>query len=388
MVRRWSWTLVIAICLVLLIAATAQTHDSPSIPLATSDRLEDPGWWPTKGTGLRDAYVGEQTCSGCHAAEVSLQRQTPMAHAASRGDAEALSLDAGLTFHNGPYLYRVARGTGGCTYSVSNDDGALTTPLGWVFGAGVVGQTYVLSQDGKLYESQVSYYPGLKGLDFTTGHKRDPQADLQRALGEPLNSVATAKCFGCHTTAASTKPQPDLEGLVPGVHCEACHGPGASHVAAMKEGQIDRGLKAILNPAHLNPVDSVDFCGACHRAPMDVVTERLYNRSDIRFQPYRLEKSRCWGQRGDDRMTCIACHDPHKPLEHDASAYDDRCLSCHRSKADSKPVDLKLRPGAACPVSTHDCASCHMPKYPVPEMHAKFTDHYIRVVKDKEAYPY
>jgi hypothetical protein len=41
----------------------------------------------------------------------------------------------------------------------------------------------------------------------------------------------------------------------------------------------------------------------------------------------------------------------------------------------------------ACPVSGKDCVTCHMPKYDIPGMHYKFTDHWIRVAKAGEPYP-
>jgi hypothetical protein len=41
----------------------------------------------------------------------------------------------------------------------------------------------------------------------------------------------------------------------------------------------------------------------------------------------------------------------------------------------------------ACKVSISNCVSCHMPKYEIPQTHASFTDHYIRVVQDKEGFP-
>jgi len=34
-------------------------------------------------------------------------------------------------------------------------------------------------------------------------------------------------------------------------------------------------------------------------------------------------------------------------------------------------------------VATSNCVSCHMPKYELPQTHASFTDHDIRVVRDK-----
>jgi hypothetical protein len=151
-------------------------------------------------------------------------------------------------------------------------------------------------------------------------------------------------------------------------------------VAAMKVQQYEKSSATIINPMRLSPEDSVDFCGACHRTWADVAMEMpaSIGATSLRFQPYRLEKSRCWGENGDPRITCIACHDPHQPLVRELSAYDSKCLACHSRQGESqRHTGVNL----TCTVGTHDCASCHMPKYEVPEIHAKFTDHYIRVVR-------
>jgi hypothetical protein len=92
---------------------------------------------------------------------------------------------------------------------------------------------------------------------------------------------------------------------------------------------------------------------------------------------YRLENSRCWGK-GDARLACVTCHDPHAPLEHRAEVYDSKCLGCHVSVAGASSSD---HPGAACPIGKTGCTSCHMPKVDVPELHRPVTDHDIRVVR-------
>jgi hypothetical protein len=105
----------------------------------------------------------------------------------------------------------------------------------------------------------------------------------------------------------------------------------------------------------------------------------------VRFAPYRLENSKCWQKTQSTLLTCVACHDPHKPLVHDLASYDSRCLQCHAPSAHAaKRVANK---GGACPVSTKDCVTCHMPKVRPPNLHSDFTDHWIRIVKRGAPYP-
>jgi hypothetical protein len=139
----------------------------------------------------------------------------------------------------------------------------------------------------------------------------------------------------------------------------------------------------IFNPGTLSPSDSVDFCGSCHTTWWDVKLSAVKGVSNVKSQPYRLESSKCWGK-GDERLTCIACHDPHQQMQTDPTAYDGACLSCHASAASGEDPKHAALP---CTVATKNCSSCHMPKVYVPEMHYNFTDHRIRIVRKGEAYP-
>ena len=310
-----------------------------------------------------------------------------MAAAAFRlgGRTPSQKLTAGV-LRSGTYLYRISSDNLGSRLAVSSGKQTITAEISWIFGAGVHGQTYILESKGRFYESQVSSFAALHGMDVTPGHAPVEPGNLKNALAERLSMSVTARCFACHTTYSSTNSEFDLLHVATGVHCEARHGPGLRHIYAVQDEQFNEASKAILNPAHLSPVDSVDFCGACHRTSLDVVeSSEAYGPINVRFQPYRLEKSRCWGTQGDNRLTCIACHNPHEPLVRDASFYDQRCLNCHAFGGSKSPG-----PGSSpvvCPKATVNRTSCHMPKSDVPGMHAKFADHFIRVVRAGESYP-
>jgi hypothetical protein len=254
----------------------------------------------------------------------------------------------------------------------------------YCFGQGVAGQTYVFRHKGALYESRVSYFQELKGLDITILHPRAVPASLEDALGRQMSAEGAKGCFSCHSTGAVSGSQLQLERLAPGVSCEACHGPGEKHLAAVRAENF-KDLQ-IFNPGSLDPFDlTQEFCGSCHMS-----FEQAFAMPDhgginnLRFQPYRIFNSRAHFL-NDSRISCTACHDPHDKLKHEASFYDSKCLACHLS--DSKEARTEMRAAAACPVSTKQCTSCHMPKVDVPEMHFKFTDHWIRIVKPQEPTP-
>jgi hypothetical protein len=290
------------------------------------------------------------------------------------------------TVQLGPYIYRISSDRLGSRMDVTSGEESVTAKISWIFGAGIHGQTYILEKSGAFYESQVSSFSALRGLDLTPGHVQRQGGDLANALGDRLSTSTAARCFACHTTYSSADAKFEPARAIPGIHCEACHGPGQAHVAAMRDDRTSEASQTILNPKHFSPVKSVDFCGACHRTSVDVVeSTQAYGPINVRFQPYRLEKSRCWGTQGDERLTCIACHDPHEPFAHSASYYDQRCLACHAAQKSESSAHGSSP--ALCPVATANCVSCHMAKSDVPGMHAQFTDHYIRIVRPGETYP-
>jgi hypothetical protein len=361
--------------------------------MATEDRLLYRAWWPRHSTPSGTEYAGFAQCAKCHAGKAATQKSTPMARTALPvADSDILATRGPLTFQAGKVRYQIATPEGKGVYTVTDGTQTLSAPLTWSFGDGHVGQSYLFERDGDFYESRASYFDSLQALDFTPGRKLTEPKNLEQAMARQVSGAELVRCFSCHATASTVGDKLDRSRIMPGISCEACHGPGAKHAAAQKlaaaEGQVlesDRQTDLIFDPAKLNPADSVDFCGSCHGTWWDVKLAPPVGIANVRSQPYRLEKSRCWGKNGDARITCAACHDPHQKLIRDTASYDKNCLSCHLA---DKSMKLNAdHPGGACKVSTRDCASCHMPKYELADFHYRFTDHDIRVVKPDAPYP-
>ena len=359
--------------------ACAQRPSAAGISKTTVDRLEEPGWWPTKGDPPRSQYSGSAACAGCHQQIALLQESTAMHHASVRAaQSDILKNNGSLRFQEGSFITSLTTSREGSTFSVTDGVDTTSLPAVWAFGF-KNGQTYVLQKDGSYFESRLSFFTKTHSLDITPGHSPDAPKDLEAALGRKMDVDRATDCFRCHTTAAFTSKVFESEQASPGVTCEACHGTGAAHVASMAARGPKYGAVEIMNPADLSPSDSVDFCGACHSTWADVM-EAGGNPGPgrMRFQPFGLEQSRCWGTNGDARITCVACHDPHRPLVRELSTYDSKCLACHGLRTGSKqPLAAKT----VCKVAASNCVTCHMPKYELPQTHAVFTDHQIRVVR-------
>jgi len=305
-------------------------------------------------------------------------------------NADVLHQHAELRFQNGKYVYRIHTDGGKPEFSVTDGSRTLAAPLLWAFGTGKVGQSYLFQKGDKYFESRVTYFSTLQNIHFTPTRALLEPHDLEEAMARPVGMPEVKRCFSCHSVGSSIGEKFDTDKLTPGVTCEACHGPGLKHTAAMQASALQGGIgdeegkRLIFDPAKLSPGDSVDFCGSCHITWWDVKLTHLTGIYNTRSQPYRLMSSKCWGK-GDPRITCVACHDPHEPLSEDAGSYDQKCLACHQVAAGTRPT--KDHPGAACPVATKSCTSCHMPKIDLPDMHHTFADHRIRIVRPGEPIP-
>jgi len=358
--------------------------------LSTQDHLNDPGFWPTKPGYPLSEYVGSEACAGCHATIYNSQINTSMARTASRApSSKVISSYPDLKFSTGPYRYSIRRNSAGVSYQLETTNKKLQALLVWAFGTGRVGQSYLFAatQNGGFREARVTYFSSLQNLEFTPARGFSKARSPEEAMYRNVSPAEVKLCFGCHTTAAFSSGHLDQQSLFLGVTCEACHGPGAEHVTLMQSfafsGESFSGPTKVFNPASLGPQDAVDFCGACHATTWDVILTGTKGVSNARAEPYRLQRSKCWGK-GDARLLCWSCHDPHQQIRSEPESYDQACLNCHASATPAKSAAAANR--AACPVGASKCVTCHMPKVYVPEMHYKFTDHRIRITHPGEGY--
>lgn len=327
----------------------------------------------------------ETACVSCHSARSQSQPRTPMGRAlALPGANPVLKDNPKLAVRKGPYTYTVETHGDESTYSVSDGTRTISVPIHWNFGAGA--QTWVLERNGHQYESAVSFYPSIPGLDFTTGDEDLKPRNLDEAIGREIELRETKVCFGCHSSNAVTKGKMTYETLRPGVTCEHCHAGTNIHLADAFNGDFDSAPPDLRKRS---AEDISNFCGQCHRTWETVVRNHWRGELTVRFQPYRLANSKCFDG-ADARISCIACHDPHVDVVRQDSSYDPQCLACHSSAAaplaSSSPESIKVH-AKICPTAKAECVSCHMPKIKLPNGHMTFTDHQIRVVKTGEPFP-
>jgi hypothetical protein len=303
---------------------------------------------------------------------------------------------AHAAFDNVPtgFRYRIYQDRGACFVEFMKPDGTLrgVKELPYFVGSGATARSYLLADDGYLFEAPVAYYSGTGKWDLAPNYETYAYPYLTRA--------ATPACLTCHASFLKTVAQtqnryggpPFGEG---GIACERCHGPGESHIQKMTSGSLEGGT-AILNPARLDAERRDSICAQCHltgevrvmRAGRDWQSfqagERLYDSLTVFVRSgtspgmkvtshvEKLAQSACKRASGD-RLWCGTCHDPHvvpKPAERTAW-FRGKCLSCHDSAVCRETTAARAR-------RQDDCTACHMTKNRVVDaQHVVYTDHSI-----------
>ncbi|MGH9668242.1 MAG: multiheme c-type cytochrome, partial [Bryobacteraceae bacterium] len=174
---------------------------------------------------------------------------------------------------------------------------------------------------------------------------------------DPVEGIV--RCFRCHSTGPLETAGGKIQPTDPGVHCEACHGPGANHA---RTGDP----KLIRNPKRMSAVALNRFCGVCHRPSAAAGVEIDWNVSwNVRHQPVYLSRSACF-RKSNGALSCLSCHNPHEALSHDAGHYNRVCASCHSAAHAAKAGAMR------------NCIDCHMPRVS-PQPPLRFTNHWIGV---------
>jgi hypothetical protein len=313
-----------------------------------------------------------RNCATCHKARAQFHPATSMAHAMETvAECTILREHPVLTAKLGPYSYRIERKGDQSIYTVTDGVQTFSTPLGWAFGLGAAGQTYIFEKDGAFYESRVSFYREPQALDMTMGAQKLHPTTILEAAGRYMGPREAALCFGCHSTNGAANGKVTLDSMTPGVQCERCHGPTEHHLEGLRKG--DPALFAMRKLSTMSTEETSNFCGQCHRTWAQIAMNGPHGTANVRFQPYRLANSKCYDA-DDKRISCLACHDPHREVDHVAADYDSKCQACHGG---GKPE------AKACKVATNNCVTCHMIKIELPGGHHKFTDHDIRIATAK-----
>ena len=347
-------------------------------------------------------------CAPCHQAIYDSYRRTPMANS-SGAVGEGLireNYERAVFEHSRTgFRYSVVPSRGRVMLEFARLDGTLkgAKELPYFVGSGATARSYLLADDGFLYQAPVAYYSAQRTWDLAPNYETYAYPYLTRP--------AIPACLTCHASflnpVAGTQNRyanpPFGEG---GIACERCHGPGEQHIRKMESGDREGGL-AIVNPAKLDPQRRDSICAQCHLSgevrvmrpgrdwqsyhPGDRLADsisvfvRAGEGSGLKVTSHmeNLAQSACKRGAGD-RLWCGTCHDPHTvpAPEERAAWFRQKCLGCHDTSAcrETKAVRDARR---------DDCIGCHMAKSTATDaQHVVSTDHSIpRRPRSGEAAP-
>jgi tetratricopeptide (TPR) repeat protein len=332
-------------------------------------------------------FVGMAKCRACHTKIAADYRTTRHARTFYHGKSLLdLSLpDRPLADPDDPKVtHGIEREGGQLRVSTNSSDTTARLLVEFAFGTP---QRYVtmVGRDprGDYRALRLSYYHSADGSGWgrTAGDVGDPDP-AQGVHGQQIDvRDGVVRCLACHVTFPRDFRDPTFGPIEPtpaaadpGIGCEGCHGPGANHVAAAQAGLDDL---AIVNLGSSRVSTIVSDCIRCHRVgDVRSIEQDPTNPKFVRSAGLTFTFSRCYAESGE-ALSCLTCHDPHREPTRDVAFYETKCRSCH-----AKPPQPASKGVAArvCKVNaTSGCVKCHMPKIPIPALHASLTDHYIRI---------
>jgi predicted CXXCH cytochrome family protein len=358
------------------------------------------------------AFVGSETCAGCHRAEAQLwrgsQHRLAMQHADDKSVLGDFS-DTGFDYYG--VRSRFFRKDGRFFIETDGPDGKLAPfEVKYTFGVDPLQQYLVEFPDGRLQALSIAWdsRPKDKGGQRWIHLYPDEEIKHDDVLHwTRLNQNWNFMCAGCHSTGVRKNYDAAADRFATSyaeisVGCEACHGQGSRHVGWARSQQswwpfgrsedprkgllvrfderrdvvwpIDPGTgnaRRNFTPALVRK--EVETCGLCHARrgefSEDWVPGRWLSDTHVVSPLARglysadgqmLDEVYNYGSFKQSRMfaagvTCGDCHEPHGAKLR--APGDGVCLQCHA--AGKYAAAAHHRHATADPALA--CAACHMP---------------------------
>jgi predicted CXXCH cytochrome family protein len=359
------------------------------------------------------AFVGSETCAGCHQSEGRLWRSSQhnlaMAHATDKSVLGDFN-DASFDYYG--VQSRFFKKDGKFLVETDGPDGKLAVfEVKYTFGVDPLQQYLVELSDGRVQALSLAWDSRPKDKGGQRWFHLYPDDEIRHddvLHWTKLNQNWNFMCAECHSTGVRKNYDATADRFATtfaeiSVGCEACHGQGSRHVAWARDreswwpfGRQDDPVKGLAarfdersnvtwhrDPQSGNPQRNfapavlrkeVETCGLCHARRSEVSEGWRPGRSlsdthvvspmarglyEADGQVRDGEETYNYGPFKQSKMfaagvTCSDCHEPHGAKLRAAGA--DVCLACHPpEKYTGAPHSRHA--GAGAP----DCISCHMP---------------------------
>lgn len=319
-----------------------------------------------------EEYVGSSACETCHTPEYDGWARSAHARAMRRAVPEAVA----AVFDGQPRAFpsltvRPTRNRAGLLFEVQergSREQAASLSLPYVMGHKRIEQYVTPTGHGRMQALPVAYDTGAREW-FDLLEKPIPAGNWSHWMGPGM--TANTQCFPCHATGYVKGYDPKADTYASqwnesGVGCEACHGPGAAHVACKKSDANACGSYGRV------AADGMAACAGCHSRRVDIASafspeadvydffdpellesDLYYPDGQVREEAYEWTsfKMSRMAQRG---IVCQDCHEVHSA--HLRAEGDNLCLRCHASTL-ATLTHTHHTPAAA----GARCVGCHMP---------------------------
>jgi predicted CXXCH cytochrome family protein len=340
----------------------------------------------------RAGFVGSARCAACHPGEAAAWRGSHHDLAMQAADEETVLGDfADAKLARFPVVTRFFRRDGRFFVETEGPDGRPAEfEVKYTFGVDPLQQYLVELPGGRLQVLPVAWDVRRRRWFAVQEGERVPPGDPLRWTGRYWSW--NAMCAECHSTDLRKGYDAETDRYATtwseiDVACEACHGPGAEHVASSEAGGPGRGagvgLAVRFDAGH--PHAEIDACAPCHARRSRAAAEDLHGHAfldDFAPQTLRegvyyadgqlLEEVYEYGSFLQSRMyamgvRCSDCHDPHSlALRAEGDAL---CTRCHSETPDPRFPSLRGRRYDAAEHHHHPpgsegarCVGCHMPE--------------------------
>jgi predicted CXXCH cytochrome family protein len=371
----------------------------------------------------RPAFIGARACAECHPSEFKYwsgsHHQSSMQPAT---DTTVLADFNNTKFTNGGITSTFFKRAGRFMERTDGRDGVLHQyEIRFTFGVAPLQQYLIAMPGGRLQALGIAWDTRPRALGgqrwfFLYSNQKIAAANTLHWTG--IDQTWNYMCADCHST--NVRKNYDLQTrsydtkfAEINVACEACHGPGSSHLAWANKAAgwyslnaskgltiaLDERRNAIwsIDPTSGNPRRSVprltereiQTCARCHSRRGQINEDYAHGQpvdddyrvalldQDLYFPDGQIKDEVYeYGSFLQSRMyregvTCSDCHEPHSlKLRADGNNV---CLQCHSAKYDSAKHHFH-RPGSAGGL----CVNCHMPTRTYMVIDAR-RDHSIRI---------
>ncbi len=346
------------------------------------------------------AYVGSESCKGCHATAWANWRSSDHYQAMLPATKETVVGD----FNNASFTYagnthRFYRRDGKFFAETDNAQGTMQEfEIAYIFGFYPLQQYLVGFPDGRFQTLGISWDSRPKTEGGQRWYHLYPNEaithkDILHWTGSFQNW--NSRCAACHSTELKKNYTPATNSYAThwaeiNVGCEACHGPGAAHAswAASERTQADPGFSNVVAGKGVwakegdkttlrrqddgNAESQLGVCAACHSRRVEMSEDHAGKPFSDLFQLRLLEQDMYFadGQVREEvydygsflqskmhaeGVACTNCHEPHSgKLLAEGNAL---CSQCHQAASYDRP-EHHHHPVASTGAA---CVNCHMP---------------------------